>query len=47
MIGWFPQEHAMQVAWIEKWKVSKHLVSVGEYCDVGGMTHVDEAHNLT
>ena len=36
----------MQVAWMEKWKVSKHSVSVGEYSDVGGMTHADKAHNL-
>ena len=40
---WLPPS---QVAQMEKWKVNKHLISVGEYRDVGKTTHVDETHNL-
>ena len=43
MTDWLPPS---QVAQMEKWKVNKHLISVGEYRDVGKTTHVDEAHNL-
>jgi len=46
MTGRFHQEQALQVVQMEEAKAKKLLIGIGEYRDVGTMTHADETHTL-